>query len=332
MSVMMDDGSRHPVGAAPAPVNAAADNLRGASFMALSMTVYTCNDATMKFVSEGVPLYQAITLRSLAACLILMVVIACGPFRRDLRLLAGIGRRDAGLIGLRMICEAGSTVLYLGALTYMALGDVSAIAQSTPLFVVLAAALFLRERIGWRRLLAVAVGVVGMLIILRPGTPRFGGGALMVLAAVLLVVARDILTRKLGRGLPPLLVALSAAVAVTGFSAFMSIFQGWQTPTAREFGLLGLAAVLVSLGYFTAILTMRVGDVSFSAPFRYVSLVVAVALGYVVFGEFPDLWTWIGAGLIIGAGLFVAWREAALARAHSRAGRKAHRGPPGQAD
>ena len=324
MSVCMNEGRGRPAAGGPAPVNAAADNLRGASFMALSMTVYTCNDATMKFVSEGLPLYQAITLRSLAACVILMVIIACGPFRDSFRSLAGIGRRDAWLIGLRMICEAGSTLLYLGALTHMALGDVSAIAQSTPLFVVLAAALFLRERIGWRRLSAVAVGVIGMLIILRPGTPRFGGGALMVLASVLLVVARDILTRKLSAGMPPLLVALSAGVAVTGFAAFMSIFQGWQTPTPREIGLLGMAAVFVSLGYFTAILTMRVGDVSFSAPFRYVSLVVAVILGYAVFGEFPDLWTWIGAGLIIGAGLFVAWREAALARAQSRAWRKAH--------
>ena len=323
MSVTMNEGFRRPAGAAPGQASPAVDNLRGAGFMTFSMTVYTCNDATMKFVAEGLPLYQSIALRSFAAFLILLAVMALGPFRRNLRALAGMGRRDGLLIGLRMVCEALATAFYLGALTHMALGDVSAIAQSTPLFVVLAAALFLRERIGWRRLLAVGVGVIGMLIILRPGTPRFGGGALMVLASVLLVVARDIVTRKLSPGMPPLLVALSAAFGVTAFAAVMAIPQGWQPPTPREFGLLGLAAVFVSLGYFSAIMTMRVGDVSFSAPFRYVSLVVAVILGYVVFGEFPDLWTWIGAGLIIGAGLFVAWREAALARAQSRAGRRA---------
>lgn len=307
---------------APAQANPAADNLHGASLMVLSMTVYTCNDATMKFVAEELPLYQSIALRSLMAALILLVVIACGPVRVHLRALADIGWRDALLVGLRMVCEAAATVLYLGALTHMALGDVSAIAQSTPLFVVLAAALFLRERIGWRRLSAVAVGVIGMLIILRPGTPRFGGGALMVLGSVLLVVVRDIVTRKLSAGLPPLLVALSAAVAVTVFSAVLSVFEGWEPASPRQIGLMALAALFVSLGYFTAILTMRVGDVSFSAPFRYASLVVAVILGYAMFGEFPDLWTWIGAGLIIGAGLFVAWREAALARAQSRALRK----------
>lgn len=323
MSVTLHDGRGRPVGPVPSAPSPASDNLRGASLMTLSMTVYTCNDAVMKFVAEGLPLYQSIALRSVMSVAILLAVIALGPLRQNLHALAGVSRRDAGLIGLRMICEAGATVLYLGALTHMALGDVSAIAQSTPLLVVLAAALFLRERVGWRRLSAVAVGVIGMLIILRPGTPRFGGGALMVLGSVLLVVMRDIVTRKLGTRMPPLLVAVSAALAVTGFAALMSVFQGWQPVAPRQAGLLALAAIFVSLGYFTAILTMRVGDVSFSAPFRYASLVVAVLLGYVVFGEFPDLWTWIGASFIIGAGLFVAWREAALARAERRASRKA---------
>lgn len=311
------------MGMGAAQASPAADNLRGAGFMVFSMTVYTCNDATMKFVSAELPLYQAITIRSGIACLIFLAVIALGPWRRHLEALAAISRRDGLLIAVRMGAEAAATALYLGALTMMALGDVSAIAQSTPLFVVLAAALFLRERIGWRRLVAVAVGVIGMLVILRPGTPRFGLGAVMVLGSVLLVVMRDLVTRKLSGGLPPVLVALSAAAGVTAFAAVMLAFEGWQPASPRQYGLMGLAAIMVSLGYFSAILTMRTGDMSFSAPFRYTSLLVAVILGYVVFGEFPDLWTWIGAGLIIGAGLFVAWREAAVARADSRALRKA---------
>src|SRR5690606_22188706 len=111
MSVSMHGGHGRPAGTAPAQANPAADNLRGASLMAFSMTVYTCNDATMKFVAEELPLYQSIALRSLIAGLILLAVILCGPVRLHLRALAGIGWRDSLLIGLRMICEAGATVL-----------------------------------------------------------------------------------------------------------------------------------------------------------------------------------------------------------------------------
>ena len=308
MSVLTGEGG----GATPA--GQAAGNLRGAAIMTFSMTVYTCNDATMKFVMAELPFYQSITIRSGLACAILLLVMTLGRTGGYRRALVRIGRRDALLIGLRMLAEAGSTVLFLTALTRMALGDVSAIAQTTPLFVVLAAALFLGERVGWRRLLAVGIGVLGMLLIIRPGTPRFDVAALMVLGAVLLIVLRDIVTRMMSGALPPVLTALSAALSVTVCAAVLSILQGWQMPDMQQAGLLAMAGVLVSLGYLSAIMTVRAGDVSFSAPFRYVSLVVAVILGYVVFGEFPDLWTWIGAGLIVGAGLFVAWREVRLAR------------------
>lgn len=303
---------------------AAAENLRGASIMALSMAVYTSNDAVMKFVAEGLPLYQSIALRSLFSALILLVAMWLGPWRIPAGSIRRVARRDGWLMGVRMAAEIGSTMLYLTAITHMALGDISAISQSAPLFIVLVAALFLGEKVGWRRFLAIGIGMVGMLIILRPGTPRFDFWALMALMAVLLVVVRDVSTRLFSAALPPMLVAVTSAIGVGLFSLLMSAFEGWELPDLHQIGLLALAAALVSLGYFCAIMTMRVGDISFSAPFRYVSLVVAVILGYVIFGEFPDLWTWVGAGMIVGAGLFVIWREARLGRPR-RAARGAQR-------
>lgn len=282
--------------------------------MAFSMAVYTSNDAVMKFVAEDLPIYQSIALRSGFSVLMLLLVVWLGPWRIPYGALRNMGRRNGWLMAVRMFAEIGSTMLYLTAITHMALGDISAISQSTPLFIVLAAALFLGEKVGWRRFMAIGIGMAGMLIILRPGTPRFDFWALMALLAVLLVVVRDISTRLLSASLPPLLVAVSAATSVGLFSLVVSLTQGWTMPAPGQIGLLLLAAALVSLGYFTAIMTMRIGDVSFSAPFRYVSLVVAVILGYVIFGEFPDLWTWVGAGMIVGAGLFVIWREARLDR------------------
>lgn len=294
---------------APLHEGATGENLKGAMIMMFAVSVYTANDATMKFVAEDLPLYQSIALRSLFSALILLAVAVIGPFRLPRRALREISRRDAWLMGVRLLGEIGSTLLYLTALTHMALGEISAISQSTPLFVVLAAAVFLRERVGWRRLVAIVVGMIGVIIILRPGTPRFDIWAVIALIAVLLVVVRDVSTRLFSAVLPPMLVAISAAVGVGIFATLMALFEPWVLPDWRQLGLLWLAAGLVSLGYFSAIMTIRVGDISFSAPFRYISLVVAVALGYVIFGEFPDLWTWVGAGMIISAGCFVIWRE-----------------------
>lgn len=294
-----------------APPPSGADNLRGAALMVAAVSFYTFNDTAMKFVAESLPLYQSITIRGVMTSLILAVMVRAGMGGA---LPARISRRDGVLLAVRVAGEVGSTLLYLTALTHMALGDMGAIIQSTPLFVILAAVLFLGERIGWRRGLALGVGFAGVIIIIRPGTPRFDGWALMALGSVLLVVVRDISTRLFSAAMPASLVALTSGVSVTLAALAMSLAEGWQTPTPGQFGLLALAAVLLCVGYLASILTMRVGEVSFVTPFRYASLIVAVVLGYLVFDEFPDLWTWLGAALIVGAGIFVIWREAGQGR------------------
>ena len=132
------------------------DNLRGTMLMVLSMVAFTCNDAVMKAVTQTLPLPQAVLIRGLAVCLILGVMaqrdggIDCWPHRS----------RDRWLLGWRAVAEVGSTALYLLALQHLALGDLSAIMQSLPLLVMLAAAVVFRERLGWRRLTAVGVGLV----------------------------------------------------------------------------------------------------------------------------------------------------------------------------
>ncbi|TRW95107.1 DMT family transporter [Paracoccus sp. M683] len=283
------------------------DNLRGAMLMCVAMVFFTLNDTVMKFVTQDLPLYQSITIRGGVVMLgLIFLTLREGGLRLRLP------RRAVLPMALRLVGEVGSTILFLNALKHMAIGDLSAIMQSLPLAVMLAAALFFGESLGWRRILAVLVGLAGVLMILRPGTSAFTVWSALGLGSVALVVLRDLATRMFSREISSSTIAFYAAVSVTLSAALLSIEEGWQRPTVEQAALLVLAGAFLTVGYMTVVATMRVGEISFVAPFRYVSLVVAILLGLVVFGEWPDLWTWIGAGLIVSAGIYSIWREGQL--------------------
>lgn len=295
-----------PASITPAPLQPG-DNLRGAMLMCLSMLGFTCNDTVMKFVTQEMPLYQAITLRGV------VVILGIGLIawrEGGLKLRIAPGARLP--MALRVIGEIGSTLLFLNALMHMAIGDLSAIMQALPLVVMLAAALFFGEKLGWRRMSAVIVGLLGVLIILRPGSGTFGIWALVALGSMLLVALRDLATRKFGREVPSSTIAFYAAIAVALTGLVMSLGQGWVAPSLSQLLLLGLAGGFLTVGYVCAVSAMRVGEMSYVAPFRYTSLLAAIFLGLVVFGEWPDLWTWAGSALVVGAGGYTIWREAQL--------------------
>lgn len=285
------------------------DNLRGATLMCFSMIGFTCNDTVMKFVTQEMPLYQAITLRGFVVIFALAIIAG-----RVGGLKLRIAPQDRMPMTLRLVGEVGSTVLFLNALTHMAIGDLSAVMQSLPLVIMLGAALIFGEQLGWRRLSAVAVGLCGVMIILRPGSGTFGIWSLVALGAVALVTLRDLATRKFSRDVSTNTIAFYAAIGVVAMSLIASLFEGWIMPDLSQFLLLLLAGAFLTLGYITAVSAMRIGEISYVAPFRYVSLVVAIIAGLLVFGEWPDLLTWFGAALVVGAGIYTIWREAQLGR------------------
>lgn len=213
---------------------------------------------------------------------------------------------------LRGSADVVSTLLYLAALRQMALADISAIMQALPLAVTLAAALVFHEHLGWRRLSAIGLGFVGVLMILRPGNGAFDSWALVALAAMALIVVRDIATRLFSAGVDSSTIAFHAAALVMLSGLVMGLGEEWRMPTLREFGLLAGAAALLMVGYLTAVATMRVGEISFVAPFRYTSLIWAIVLGLVFFGDWPDAWTWAGSVLVVGAGIYSILRERQL--------------------
>lgn len=285
------------------------DNRRGAILMNVAMLAFTLNDTCMKLVTTTLPLFQAITLRGVLTTAALLIlarwqgVALWPPVARDRRIVA-----------LRSGAEVLATVTFLVALTQMPLANLSALMQSLPLAVTLAAVVFLRDPIGWRRMVAIMIGFAGVLLIIKPGAEGFDRWSLLGLASVLCVVVRDLSTRAIGATVSSTTVAVWAGVAVTLLGLVGSIWQGWQPVEGAEAGLILLAAANLIVGYLTVVMTMRVGDVGFVAPFRYMALLWAIVLGFAVFGAWPDLLTLIGALIVVATGIFTFLRGRAAAR------------------
>lgn len=283
------------------------ENLRGILLMCASMAAFTINDTFMKSVTLTLPLYQTIALRGMIAVVGLgLLVLATGAFRFRL------DGRDGWLILLRSLADVAATILFLEALLRMPLANLSAILQALPLAITLGAALVYGDRIGWRRMTAILAGLVGVLIIIRPGTDGFDRWALLGVASVACVVVRDLAVRPLQGQVPSALVALGAAVAVTAMGWIGTGIQGWSPLSLPEAGKVLGAGLFLIVGYLTSVMAMRHGDIGMVAPFRYTSLLWAIVLGLVVFGDLPDAWTLVGAAIVVGAGLFTLWRERKL--------------------
>lgn len=289
---------------------ARSENLTGALLMMGSMAAFTINDTMMKATSGEVPLFQLLFLRGvLTTVLVAMIAARMGALR------ARPTRRDWGLIGWRAVAETGAAYFFLTALFHMPLANVTAILQMMPLTITLAARIFLREPVGWRRLLAIAVGFFGVMLIVRPGAADFNSYSIYALVAVGFATLRDLVTRQMSPATPSMLVTLVTSAVVMVAFGLAGLGGEWVTMTGREIGLTAGAGLMIIGGYLFAIMVMRVGEISVVAPFRYTGLIWALVLGWSIFGDWPDTLTLIGAAIIAGSGLFTFWRESRLARA-----------------
>lgn len=285
-------------------MNNLSDNLRGALLMVISMAAFTFNDACMKGLSDDLPLFQSLLLRGLGTTAFLILISRwMGHLRFDL------SRRDWGLIALRTAGEASAAWFFITALYNMPLANVSAILQSLPLAVTLTSALLFKEAVGWRRLTAILVGFVGVLLIVQPGGEGFTHYSVYALLSVAGVVVRDLSARRMSREVPSVLVALAAAFGVTIFAGLGSLTVEWQPISAESAWQIAGATTFVIGGYIASVAAMRTGDIGFVSPFRYASLLVALILGFVAFGDWPDQTTLFGAGIVVATGLFTLYRE-----------------------
>ena len=286
--------------------------MRGVLLMCGSMLAFTLNDTLVKAVlQDGMPLYQVIALRGLGAVAGLCLIAQ----QQNGRLSLWPAGPDRKWLALRTVGEVGGTWSFLLALTHMPLANLSAILQSLPLVVTLVAALVLGERIGWRRITAIVVGFVGVMIIIRPGAADFDQWSVLGLVSVAFVVLRDLATRKFSHALPSTTGALWAALAVLTMGGIGTVEEGWYPVTLLQLAAIAAASVFLIAGYLCAIKVMRVGEISVVAPFRYTSLLFAIILGWLLFGTLPDMWTVIGGAITVASGLFILQRQAKVRRA-----------------
>jgi drug/metabolite transporter (DMT)-like permease len=284
-------------------------NLRASLYMALSMAGFAINDSLVKTLGGVLPTTQVMAVRGL----ILSVLIILLLWQRGL--LPRIREAMIPLVALRASMELTATWFFLSALVILPFASVSAILQSLPLVVTLGAALIFRERVGWKRWLAIAVGLAGVLIIIRPGTEGFAPASILVLVSVLFAAARDLSTRALPVALPSLLVSAATAILVTVFGFIMLLINGnWVTMQPRQVAILGLASLFLFVGYQFIVLSMRIGEVAYVVPFRYTNLLWSIALGYLMFAEVPDSYTILGSSIVVAMGLFTLYRELVRSR------------------
>ena len=285
---------------------ALSDNARGIGLMCGAMLAFTLNDTLVKAVlQDGMGLYQVIALRGVGALLGLVAI----ALQQNGRLALWPDRPDRRRLGLRTLGEVGATWCFLVALSHMALANLSAILQSLPLVVTLTAAVLMGEPIGPRRIAAIAVGFVGVLIIIRPGAAAFDQWSLLGLASVGFVVLRDLSTRRFSPGQPSTTGALWAAGAVTIMGLIGTLQSGWQPVSLLAGAEIAGAALCLIAGYICAIMVMRVGEIGVVAPFRYTSLLFAILLGWLLFGTLPDRWTLVGGAIVVASGIYMLWRE-----------------------
>ena len=280
------------------------ENIKGAIFMSINMLAFVVNDAFMKFLFIDISIYQAIFLRGVITIPMLALMAV---YRNQITF--SVNRSDWKYIWLRVAGEVGAAVFFLSALAQIPLANVTAILQAVPLTVTMAAALFLRETVGWRRWLAIIIGFLGVTIIVRPGVEGFSVYSLYAIAAVFCVTIRDIATRKLSKDVPTSLVAMITGVAITLYGAIMLPSVVWVTLTGTHWFLLILAAIAIVFGYVFSVLAMRTGETSFIAPFRYTAMIWAIGLGIILFNDWPDNLTLLGTTIVIATGIYSFHRE-----------------------
>lgn len=267
----------------------------------------TASDALIKAMSSSYTPGQLLFVRSI----FVWPWILFFAFRQGgLRALRLNSLRGHGLRGLLVI---GSTFLFVTGLQYLPLATAIAAIFMGPLFITAMAPVVLGERVGWRRWMAVGVGFLGVLLMVRPGTEAFQWAILFPIAGAMCGGLRDLITRRISQA-ESTLAMLAMTTAVIMVAGLVTVPFGWGAFDTSDLPKFVLCGTLVAAGHYLMIDAFRRGEAGLVAPFKYTSLLWALVIGYVAFGELPDEWTLSGAAIIIAAGLYVFYREAQLRR------------------
>lgn len=286
------------------------DNRRGILAMSASVVVFIFNDALIKLATETMPPLQAIGLRGCFATLWCgLALLASGEWRH-------LHRLAHPWVAVRGLLEALAAITYLVALAYIPFAIATAVNLSTPLFLAALAVLLLGEKVGWRRWSAIAVGFAGVLMVIQPRPGDVNVWTWLVVFASLAGATRDVIARWVPPYVPTLVVSMSSAVTLAVIGCVWAVIDGWQPMTARGAMYVAGSSLLLAAGYQFLMISLRSGaEFSVIGSFRYASVLWALAIGYVLWGDVPNLLAFAGIAVIVGAGLYVLHRERVRRRA-----------------
>ena len=275
---------------------------RGIALILASTVFLGISDVTSKYLSATLPSIEIAWIRFLVFALIMVPAMLPGSPLFALR----TGR--PGLQVMRGVALLGSSLFFISGLRFLPIAEASATGFVSPLFVTALSIVFLSESVGVRRWLATAVGLIGVLIILRPGSSSFHPAVFFPLVSALSWACMLIMTRMMsGREAAITTMTYSSIVGVGILSALVPLV--WVAPSWHDilFGILvGLAS---TVGQWIVVLAFRYADASVLAPFSYTQLLWVSILGFLIFGEVPGVWTVTGAVFIVASGLYTAHRE-----------------------
>ena len=279
------------------------ENTKGAFLISLAAACYVMSDIFMKFLSSEISIFQITFLRGLLVTFFLFsycYISKASFFVREWK--------DRLVIAIRSILEVIMTYTFLAALFNMNVANANAILQLIPLVVLLGSFAFLRQSPKTHEWVAVLVGCLGAVIIIRPGALDFNFFTIHALVAVFCLAARDLLTVRLNKKIPSNIVAFYSALMLTLASFLLSKDPVYFGELRNSFFIL-YTAIFVSIGYIASVAAMRFGDVTFVSPFRYTALLWATVMGFIFFKEIPKFTTLLGGSIIILAGIYIFYKS-----------------------
>jgi drug/metabolite transporter (DMT)-like permease len=271
--------------------------------LSAAMLSFVANDAIVKYLGQLLPTIQVIFVRGVISSMMLLCLVRFLNLRPSLA-----GLRNQRVV-LRSTLDALATVAYLSSLSWLPIGNATAINMAAPMLLVLLAVLVMRQTVDVGRWLAIATGFGGVILIVQPRVDALNGYALLCLLGTFLHACRDLVTRGIDSAIPSVIVTLSTSLFVTLLAGLWVSFSPWVPVTWTAFWLLCAAATLLCVGYLLITISMRGGDVSIVAPFRYTGLVFALALGWLVWGEAPNAAACAGIAVLFCAGGYLLRSE-----------------------
>lgn len=277
--------------------------LLGIGLMMSAMALLPFLDVIAKYLGQqGVPVLQIVWAR------LFFGAIFTAPFALKLAGPKGLFPNMPLMHMIRAAFMIAATGFFFAALHYQSIADTLAIFFVQPLVVTLLSPLVLGERVGVRRWVAVLIGFIGTLIIIRPGFQELNPGVFLALGSGTSLAIYLLLTRKIAGSAPAMVTSFYTALCGAIIISVIALFV-WQPPTASQWAFFVLLSLIANTGHYLIIRSYDNAEASLLAPLAYTEMVMATLAGWYFFGDFPDIWTFAGVGILIACAIYISWRE-----------------------